>query len=229
MRRALYAFLLLALTAFTISCSESGEETKAKKESTGKDETELRKKMLTSFFKAVEDGNTEKVRELIEGSVDVNASLKRPYYESAVSPLFAAAKHGHYETAKLLLERGAKIKKHSYPAHAAAKTENAHKLLPLLFEHGVDKNAIDRNGDTLFTIVMGKEDFELAKYLLESGVKVKDEYVFLAVGKRRPEIVLLLIEKGADIYIEDPYGQTPLEYAQEEGFEDIVEILSSSI
>ena len=47
-------------------------------------------------------------------------------------------------------------------------------------------------------------------------------------GKKHKEIVQLLVDDCADLTIGDENGITPLEHAEERGFQEIVEILKSA-
>jgi ankyrin repeat protein len=46
-------------------------------------------------------------------------------------------------------------------------------------------------------------------------------------GPRHTEVVRLLVDAGADVNLADGDGVTPLEHAQQRGFDEMVKILES--
>lgn len=131
------------------------------------------------------------------------------------TPLGIAAEYGHYEMAKLLLQSGATIDKYTHTTshqpnltplreaviHIENKKSNA-ALIKLLLKHDADINKIDDIGLS-FLLRSGFAD-ELA-LLLQHGLDANlifDKKSLLAHclgGYQRHELVLTLIQHGADI------------------------------
>lgn len=107
------------------------------------------------------------------------------------------------EILKYLVERGAEIndKNCENPVCYCAETGNA-EMMQYLIDHGADINSVMVAGD---------------------GSK-GDPAILKAITRGQFEALKVLVENGADIYI-DFYGRTIVEYAQDQGSENIYNYL----
>ncbi len=133
--------------------------------------------------KAVKKGDVRSVQKIIETCIDPDLIDESSLREN--TPLMNAAKYGHYELAKMLIEKG-----------ADPNLQNAEFKTPLLF-------AVDRNY------------LEVVRLLIKNGANIElagDDNrtpLYWAVVKNRKEIVRILLAAGAnpkaewDNYLED--------------------------
>lgn len=145
-------------------------------------------------------GDRDEVRLLLESGIDIDVGRG-----SAGTPLWCAARSGHIDAAKLLLEFGPDIESKSNfglsdfgltPLMVAAKRHDA--LVELLLEHGAD---------------------------IEGTNELYNTPLLSAIDAGNPRIASLLIEHGANVECVDPLGRTPLTFAAHKGFEDLVRLL----
>ena len=104
----------------------------------------------------IRNGNTDRVRALLcDTSIDLEQGD-----ENGLSPLLMAAHKGHYEIAKLLIERGADVNynkhNHRYSALMFAAIGGHKRLVNLLLESGADvtqTNSVNRTCSQLAAFV----------------------------------------------------------------------------
>jgi ankyrin repeat protein len=130
------------------------------------------------------------------------------------TPLTAAVRKGREATVRLLLAKGASVRKVSgarlSPLHAAA----AHGLVPmarLLLERGAEVNARDNQGRTALLetlapikLASGPDKVTMARTLLEAGASTECQglHCHLYLAAQHPthsfELVQVLLERGGD-------------------------------
>lgn len=117
----------------------------------------------------------------------------------------------------------------------AAMDGNFEKV-KLLIEKGADVNAKNNNGQTALMYASREGDLEIAKYLVENGtdINAKDSdwgYTALIYAAEyvNLEIVQFLIESVADVNIKNNDGKTALDFAEENNYKNIIELLKNSI
>lgn len=109
--------------------------------------------------------------------------------------LTLASRHGHKRIVELLVKHGARIK-NGHPLIAASA--GAHEaVVALLLNRGAKVDAKENDSSALLE----------------------------AASKGYKDVVQLLLEVGADTYIANRYGETPLELAARSGYKDVIELL----
>lgn len=167
-----------------------------------------------AFMDAILKGDHDRVVRLID-RVDVNRSLR---YGSL--PLTYAADFGHYDIAKLLLDKGADPNGREYRQRTAlhnACLQGHMDIIRLLIEHGAEVNSRnDMNFPPLESAICNSH-YQVIKLLLEQGAEVNFKggntgttTMHEAVFMGHPGIVKLLIEHGVDVNTRDNKGETPL-------------------
>lgn len=169
----------------------------------------------TVLMFAAKSRNPEIVRFLVDKCLDVNAKTK-----NGRTALMYAATSGNVEVAKLLMDKGA-------DAHAKmnfgdtvlmyAAESGSLDLVKLVLDKGVDVNAKDTTGNTALRYAVGTKlgdlNDDMHVYYESTGQSVD------------PEIVKLLIEKGADVNAENDLGQTVLMGAAKGRHPEVLRIL----
>lgn len=123
------------------------------------------------------------------------------YWLYNMSPLMVAAKAGHLDIVKFLLDGGAQVNVCNYhgltPLIMALQCGH-HEIAKLLLQHGADPNVLNMDGISA---------------------------LMHAVEKGYPDLVLLLLEAGADSNIVNQNGFSPLMVAATKGCLSLVQIL----
>lgn len=128
-------------------------------------------------------------------------------FEYGASTLLLAARGGHVEIARLLLDRGAKVD----------GRENVHGLTALM-------EAAGRGHEEIVALLIdrgARVDLATRNYMLCSGSTA----LAYAAGAGFAGITRRLLDAGADPNRRDKYGGTPLLHAAENGHTEIVDLL----
>lgn len=162
---------------------------------------------------------------------DVNRMTSR-------TPLHEAALHGHIEMAKLLLEHGANAMArdpyHHAPPIGWAEYNGKADMVRFLKDQPLDLFAAAAFGreERVLEIVEEKPellDISFGRFRGRGHPSPQTDWMTplaIAVVNRRPSVVKLLIEKGADANLRDGSGTRSIrDLARDEGDEEIVSLL----
>jgi hypothetical protein len=141
---------------------------------------------------------------IIERSQDVQAQD----FTNIVTPLHLAAKWGHIEIARFLLECSVDVDARDMnrltPLHLASR-EGQLEVARFLIDHGADVNAQDMYSSTPFHLALRASQLEVARFLIEHGAYV-DAWdmnrltpLHLASREGQLEVARFLIDHGADV------------------------------
>ena len=179
--------------------------------------------------------NPEMVAQLIKNGQDVNARD-----EDGRTALHFAVLQNHYQTAKLLLDKGAhvNVKEHSseggfcgwgwYPLHLALRNENM-DMVKLLISRGANVNALrtDKWIPMCTAAYHGQPD--VIEYLISKGAKVNywfSEPLCIAADQGKFDAVKVMLRHGANVNaIQQWDGQSALELAAGHGNLGIAKLL----
>jgi ankyrin repeat protein len=161
------------------------------------------------FRLAIVHGATEVVRFYLENGFDINEKDS-----SGWTPLHAAAyNHGPMQ---FLLSLGADVNARDIgdktPLHNAMVLYEKKETVDLLLNAGADINAIGTNGHTPLVTALLKGNFYNARYLIEAGADVNIGKGFggeppIAIAGGELELVLMMVERGADLKVKDREGR----------------------
>ena len=155
------------------------------------------------LFDAIQLDNATKVHELLDQGADINA---RNHMDQTA--LMRAVICGAYESAKILIEKGARVRamqisNRSTALHdVAAESRGTAKMAELLIKAGADVNAEMSGGYTPLII---------------------------AAGRGKTEVVQVLLDAGANVDACGESGKTALQLAQERGYHDTAKLIKNYI
>ena len=181
---------------------------------------------------AVEAGDFETAKSLIEKEVDINTKGKL-----GETPLHWAAFWTNLDAVKLLIEKGADINgitnKKETPLHWASISGDV-AIAMLLIEKGSDINAKDHKGATPLLAASLTGKLEIVKLLIQKGAFVNEKtndkgWTSLHYASRygHIETVKYLLNKGANKELKTSDGYTPLDFAKEKEHTEIISILTN--
>ena len=180
---------------------------------------------------AVGNGQTEKVRLLLDAGADVNANCG---YDTALS-IAGRRPESNADTVRLLLERGAFVngdpKRRTVNPLLRASHQSDPDRIRLLVTYGSDVNVVQPGitpGFTPLQELARWADLETLALLLKYGADINQKCpvykrrmsggstaLHLAANAGRADIVAFFLSKGADIAVLDARGRSPLDYARE--------------
>lgn len=175
------------------------------------------------FEAVIDDDNIEEVAELIKAGANVNTKSR---YNDTV--LMLASQNNAKNIVDLLLKNGADMYQMNdieETAFEVALSQDYKDVVQVFIKHGLDINKKDNSGTTLLNNAIMMEAEESVKLLVESGADINTDCFLAAVYKNNIEILSFLIKNGADVNSKFSDTQTALEFAEEKGYDEVVELL----
>ena len=170
-----------------------------------------------------------KLLETSETAIDLNAKD-----EYGCAPLLWAARNGHIDMLKLLLDKGADVETAGYNGMRALHhvcNSSKEKCVEILLEADANPNATDDANSTPLHWAAARGVLNIVVRLSDKGA---DPNVATKTGVRpihkaciygQFQIVKKLVECGADVDVQDNEGNTALHYAARMGFIECVKAL----
>ena len=170
-----------------------------------------------------------KLLETSETAIDLNA---KDEYNCA--PLLWAARNGHIDMLKLLIDKGADVETAGYNGMRALHhvcNSSKEKCVEILLEADANPNATDDANSTPLHWAAARGVLNIVVRLSDKGA---DPNVATKTGVRpihkasiygQFQIVKKLVECGADVDVQDNEGNTALHYAARMGFIECVKAL----
>ena len=162
--------------------------------------------------------------------IDVERLLQRPQDPNG-GGLVVAAKNGHLEVVRLLLEAGANkdaANRFGDTALMIAIKNGSRKVVQLLTDAGADKDAAKGLGAAALMIAAESGHLEVVRLLLEAGAdkdaatQDRQTALMFAAENNRLKVVRMLLEAGADKDVMNRNGETALMIAHQNGYRKVV-------
>ena len=154
------------------------------------------------------------------------------------TPLMVSAEIGDWETAGVLLHRGASMTAKDNNGQTAlhhAAREGHSPVVGLLIDRGADKEAADNKRQTALHLAAVKGQESNARLLLDQGAEKEaldaesQTALHLAASSGSDSVVALLLDRGAHTNVEDGYGWQALHTAAWNGHEGTVKMLVETL
>ncbi|KAK7503411.1 hypothetical protein BaRGS_00005332 [Batillaria attramentaria] len=166
--------------------------------------------LIRPLHEACLHGHLESVQTLLSFGAQINIRNI-----DGATPLCDACANGNVEIVKLLLARGAIINPPlllSSPLHEAVLSDKW-QVVDLLLAHGATPNTSDCHYGTPLHIAATRGHYECARLLLRAGADVNKSRIHStalhdAARCHDEEMLLLLLEHGADVYARDNNSRT---------------------
>jgi len=180
--------------------------------------------MSAKFFKAIEEGDRDKVENMLRKSPDLILSRSK----NNLSPLLTAMYYHEYEIAEMLLDRMVKL-----TIYEAAATGKMTHLISNLGHKPELVNAYSEDGYQPLGLAAYFGHKQIVEYLIKAGAEVNSPSknslgvtpLQSAVAGGHLEITRLLLTAGASPNVREGGGYTPLHTAAYNGDIEIVRSL----
>ena len=184
----------------------------------------------SALHRAANCANTLAISRLIARRADVNQRDDR-----GTSPINSFYLGGQTASVRMLLDAGANPndanERGSTVLMSAAASDDA-EMIRLLVMRGADVNLKNRSGETALHLAARLYRLEAAAALLEAKDLRIDEFngrgetaLHIAATTGGPELVTMLLKRGASKSLRSNRGKTALEAAEEQGRTSLVELL----
>ncbi|OHT11235.1 hypothetical protein TRFO_01193 [Tritrichomonas foetus] len=182
---------------------------------------------MTPLFLTARSGSAQIMNMLFDNKAKLDIKAKTSKY-----PLKETLRCGHIECFLILIERGvrptASLDQRDYtPLMMAIRNDELHKAVPILLEHGANVNAMTKSGFSPLFLACRKRNLEIVQLLCnDPTLKLDitgqgDVYYFYfhsapihwAAFSCVPEIVQLIIDRGALVTAKNKMGETAISEA----------------
>ncbi|UJH92801.1 ankyrin repeat domain-containing protein [Antarcticibacterium sp. 1MA-6-2] len=184
------------------------------------------------LYRAVEDGDIDKVTTLLAKNADV-----AEYNKKGLFPLWRSAADNNYEISELLIKSGADVNQknkvapgNSTPIQIPCQ-EGYFEIVRLLVNNGADVNLKGYLEFTPIRVAAQNGHMDIVRFLSENGAeidtKARDGATPLehAASKGHFEIVKYIVENGADVNNINAEGDFPIGEAAKSGHLTIIQLL----
>lgn len=194
----------------------------------------------TALLEAVEQGDSPKVRELLERP-DGRKAVNIPDHQGQ-SPLLRATWLNHVEIAAQLIRAGADVNQadaiHDTP-YLVAGAEGRLEILRMTLRNGADVRSVNRYRGTALIPAAEHGHVEVVRELLKAGVDpnhvnrlgwtaLHEAIVLSDGGPAHQQVVRDLIKGGADVNLPDGQGTRPLSLARQRNQQATAAILEQA-
>lgn len=187
----------------------------------------------TELLEAIEKEKIDGIRQWLKGCTSTESRRKKAYVAALRSVLFETDPADTTEAMRLLEEAGMDpniADEQGWPLLSSAVNHDRIDVARWLLENGADVNARSRRGNTALHALAGPMDnptedhIRWLELLTGYGAELDAQnengmtpLCYAALSDRQHELLVALIEKGADFNLGDNAGNTPLSHASQHG------------
>lgn len=178
------------------------------------------------LFQAAQEGDTERVQELIDNGANINAQD-----DHGNTPLHDAAYWGCPEVAQLLIDNGTNVDVQNFigetPLFDAIRSENQ-GMIHLLIRNGADINTQaypNVDIEKLIDPLNIKSPTQMSRKKRKMDVVIGRTPLHIAAVVGHAEIAQLLIHNGAHVNVQNNENSTPLHFAATFGHTETAHLL----
>jgi ankyrin repeat protein len=232
---------VLAIIAFPINSANAavGIEQRSKAPRSSNSAVQNRSK-IRELINAAVDGNLEKVAEILNTGVNVNATYERDNSElSGMTALMVASSHGYSNMVGELIKRGANVNLKRYGGGSALMLAAGNpdvQTIKALLAAGANPNiqevSFHAGEITPLILVINSQNehrLEIAEMLIAARAEINPRRRFMLSPLMHAttdlEMVKLLVSYGADVNQRNVRGSTPLMAAATDGPPSVVRYL----
>ncbi len=169
---------------------------------------------------------------LISMGADINCN--RHSYKKTPLIIALEIQSPDYETAELLIKRGANVNATDLDGHSPLWFCCRHKffndyIAQLLIEHGADINQKNRDKEPILSMAVKKKNIHAINFLIRNSADINAQNFYgetaLSIALPDIELAKLLIENGSNVDAQNTQGDTALHLAAENDNYDFAEYL----
>lgn len=176
------------------------------------------------LFLSIVDSDFNKTKEIILSAPNINVKDNL-----GNTLLICAAQYCRYEAMEFLVQQGLDVNAQNYDGESALmmvgyyNKGNIDKILDFLIKNGADVDIVDNNGNTGLMhlasrpqIIQNSEQSRWASILIEESIDIDAKNIddetalFKAAKANNHELIIALLDHGADINVLNYKGQTPI-------------------
>lgn len=193
----------------------------------------INKDIQSRFLSAIDHNQPLVVAALLKKGASLNKVDLDSYTSDKETPVMRAASGGRLELVKQLLNDGATLSPKQASAVLGTICLNGYNnTLKILMSKGADVNTKNHFGTPVLTLAVGANQQDTVNILLAAGAALNEKDnlfgstpLIEAAISDKPEMVRLLLNRGADKNATNNEGQTALAVANKNDFQDIVDLL----
>ncbi|MBI3874199.1 MAG: ankyrin repeat domain-containing protein, partial [Arcobacter sp.] len=183
-----------------------------------------------AIHQAIATKNNQQLEALVKNGDDIEE-----HYSDylAWTPLIHAIQTGNIDAVRLLVNRGADIRKEYAGSNSLflAANQGNEEMIKLILSKGLDINSKNNLGETILFPITRTGKLPLVKYLLDNGANInavnneKANIMFTSATSGNVELLDFLIKKGLSANETIPTGITPIFNAVASGQQDALKFL----
>jgi ankyrin repeat protein len=178
-------------------------------------------RLIELFGKKSNSQQLKEIEKILESGISPNLADKKNK-----SLIMLAIETNDLNTLKLLLKYDAdfSIKTNDeFTPLAFAVNKGFDEIVGFLLDNGAD---LTTDNNDVFALAVLQDNEDIVKTLIKKGANLHtNDYLCIAVSRGYFDIVKVLVENGCDIHKRNGYNELPIDIAEKNDYQDIVDLL----